>query len=173
MAMRMLEAGGLPLFTDSVRTADQSNPNGYYEHELVKTLDSGDSRWLAGARGKGVKVVSSLLTYLPDTFDYRVIFMTRHLDEIIASQNAMLEARGDASTVDDNSLKAAYRQHLEQVERFVARRRCFSMLTVDYGDVVERPASAALRINAFLGGQLDVTRMRAVANPALYRNRRP
>ena len=172
MAMRMLEAGGLPLFTDSLRAADQSNPNGYYEHELVKTLDSGDSRWLTDARGKGLKVVSFLLTHLPETFDYRVIFMNRHLDEIIASQNAMLVARGEANTVDDSRLKAAYTQHLEQVERFVARRGCFSMLTMDYGDVVEQPARAAAQINTFLGGQLDATRMLTVADPALYRNRR-
>ena len=39
MAMRMLEAGGLPLVTDGLRTADDSNPNGYYEFEPVKELD--------------------------------------------------------------------------------------------------------------------------------------
>ena len=47
MAMKMLEAGGVPIVTDGVRTADESNPKGYYEFERVKELDkSGDTAWL-------------------------------------------------------------------------------------------------------------------------------
>jgi hypothetical protein len=44
-------------------------------------------------------------------------------------------------------------------------------LTVEYGSVVESPRDAARRIGEFLGGTLDVDRMAAVADPALYRNR--
>ena len=58
MAMRMLEAGGLPVVTDGRRTADDDNPKGYYEFEPVKDLDKpGDHAWLAGrkgCRGRGV-----------------------------------------------------------------------------------------------------------------------
>src|SRR5829696_2465105 len=86
MTMKMLEAGGLPVITDGLRTADESNPNGYYELEDVKTLSAeGDGAWLAGARGKAVKVISFLLTYLPESYDYQVIFMRRDLNEIVAS----------------------------------------------------------------------------------------
>ena len=38
MAMKMLAAGGMPVLTDGVRTADESNPKGYYELEAVKEL---------------------------------------------------------------------------------------------------------------------------------------
>ncbi len=31
MTMKMLSEGGLELVTDGIRTADDSNPNGYYE----------------------------------------------------------------------------------------------------------------------------------------------
>ena len=53
MAMRMLEAGGLPVVTDGVRAADTSNPNGYYEFERVKDFGQGRRlAWLVDARGK-------------------------------------------------------------------------------------------------------------------------
>src|SRR4029077_19007967 len=74
MAMRMLEAGGLSPVIDGIRTADDDNPNGYYELEKVKALDKGgDTAWLAGARGKAVKIVSHLVTWLPETYDYQVL----------------------------------------------------------------------------------------------------
>ena len=173
MMMKMLEAGGLPVVTDGVRTADVSNPNGYYEFEPVKELDkAGDTAWLPTARGKAVKIISLLLTYLPETYDYRVIFMQRNLDEIIASQNAMLDcAAGRARRGRRARLASCMTTHLRQVERFLAQRACFSTLSVEYGKVLAEPRAHALQINAFLDRALDVERMVAVAEPKLYRNR--
>lgn len=173
MTMRMLEAGGLPILVDSRRAADVSNPNGYYELERVKGLDKpGGQSWLAEARGRAVKVISFLLTYLPEEYDYQVIFMRRDLDEIVASQNKMLETRGEAKGVADERLKQLYAEHLQQVDRFLSRRPCFASLDVEYARVLAAPSDEAARVNTFLGGSLDTARMAAVADPALYRNRR-
>lgn len=172
MAMAMLQAGGLEVVTDGLRAADASNPKGYYELERVKELDKpGDHAWLADARGKAVKIISFLLTYLPESYDYQVIFMRRDLDEIVASQNTMLEARGEARGAGDARLKALYAEHLAQVERFLSRRACFSTLRLDYANVLTAPAEEAARVNAFLGGRLDQAKMAAVADTTLYRNR--
>jgi hypothetical protein len=174
MAMAMLEAGGLTVMTDGLRRADTSNPKGYYELERVKALDkAGDHAWLAEARGQAVKIISFLLTYLPESYDYQVIFMRRDLDEIVASQNAMLEARGEARGAEDDRVKALYVDHLAQVERFLTRRSCFSTLSLDYASVLAQPREQAARIQHFLGGSLDVAKMAAVTDSALYRNRRP
>jgi hypothetical protein len=173
MTMKMLEAGGIDVVTDGLRVADESNPNGYYELEQVKTLTTeGDAPWLAEARGKAVKIISFLLTYLPESYDYRVIFMTRNLDEIVASQNTMLDARGEPRGATDDRTRAHYVQHLEQVERFLARRPCFSTLMVEYADVLRAPREQAGRIGTFLDRRLDLDRMAGVADPSLYRNRR-
>lgn len=172
MAMKMLEAGGLPIVTDGLRQADESNPNGYYEFERVKELDKpGDAAWLTEAGGKGVKIISFLLTYLPESYDYRVVFMRRDLNEILASQNKMLDARGEARGPGDSRTRVLYEQHLEQVERFLRQRTCFSTLMVDYAAMLADPRAHAERINAFVGGGLDVGKMVAVADPALHRNR--
>jgi hypothetical protein len=174
MAMKMLEAGGMPILADGIRAADISNPKGYYEFEPVKELDKGgDVAWLASARGKAVKIISFLLTWLPERYDYRVIFMERDLREVLASQNAMLAHRGEAAgSADDEQMRRMYEDHLQKVARFMANRSCFSTFPVAYRDVVENPREAAVRIDRFLGGTLDVDRMAAIADPALYRNRR-
>lgn len=173
MAMKMLDAGGVAIVTDGVRTADESNPKGYYEFEPVKELDkNGDLSWLPGARGKAVKIISFLLTYLPDTYDYKVVFMNRDIDEVLASQNKMIAARGEADATNDATMRKAYRQHLEKVDRFLRTRACFSTLRVGYTDVIANPAAEARRLNEFLGGKLNVDHMATVADRELYRNRK-
>jgi len=174
MAMKMLEAGGVPIVTDGIRTADESNPKGYYEFERVKELDkNGDTAWLGEARGKAVKIISFLLTYLPDTYDYHVVFMNRDVDEVLASQNKMLAARGEtADAADDEKMREVYGKHLEKVGRFLRSRRCFTTLQVRYRDVIDNPAAEAQRLNDFLGGRLNVEQMAAVADRELYRNRK-
>jgi hypothetical protein len=173
MLMKMLDAGGVPILTDSLRPADEDNPNGYFEYEPVKQLDkAGDHAWLRGARGRAVKVISLLLTWLPETYNYQVLFMERDLDEVMASQDAMLERRGEsASAGKHDATRAIYAQHLQQVDRFMANRRCFTRLSVGYRDVVADPEREARRIQAFLGRPLDVAGMAAVTDPRLYRNR--
>ncbi len=174
MAMKMLDAGGLPTLVDGIRTADNSNPKGYYEFERVKELDkNGDTAWLADARGKAVKIISFLLTFLPDTFQYQVIIMQRDLDEVLASQNKMLASRGESGgTADDQTMRQAYQQHLDKVDRFLRSRRCFTTLRVRYRDAIDNPALEARRMNEFLGGRLKVEQMAAVADRELYRNRK-
>ena len=173
MVMNMLLAGGMPLLTDGVRHADQSNERGYFEFEGTKELDkNGDLSWLPSARGKAVKIISFLLTRLPETYDYRVIFMRRDLDEIIASQNQMLAARGEPTPPGDSRTREVYAEHLEQVARLLARRRCFRTLSVSYRDAVEDPKRQARHVREFLDRPLDVDRMVATVDPQLYRNRR-
>jgi hypothetical protein len=175
MAMKMLHAGGLDVMTDGLRAADESNPKGYFELEAVKELDkNGDTAWLKAARGKAVKIISFLLTWLPEEHDYRVVFMQRDLHEVLASQNKMLVQRAEApgTPEEDERMREQYEKHLTKVHRFLAGRRCFSVLRVDYRSALDRPREEAERINEFVGGGLDVNRMAEVGDPALYRNRR-
>jgi hypothetical protein len=161
MAMQMLRAGGVPLLVDDVRQADAQNPQGYFELERVKALPSGDTTWLARAGGHAVKIVSHLLTWLPADYTYNVVFMERDLQEVVASQDAMLAARGETPHPDAARTMRLYAEHLTKVRRFLARRRCFDTLRVSYADVVGRPPDEARRIAAFLGGRLDVDAMAA------------
>jgi ElaB/YqjD/DUF883 family membrane-anchored ribosome-binding protein len=174
MMMQMLGAGGLDLLTDGARAADASNPAGYFELASVTRLDAASARALAvDGRGKVVKVVSPLLHHLPEPGPYRVIFMRRDLDEVLDSQDRMLERTGQGvSEGESAALKHRFAAHLDEVRAMLTRRRCFATLEVQYRDVLDDPRGAADRVARFLGTPLDVARMAAAVNPALHRSRR-
>jgi hypothetical protein len=173
MAMKMLEAGGMQLVVDNIRTADEDNPKGYYEDERVKDLaEATDKGWLRDARGKVIKVVSSLLNYLPETNAYNVVFMRRNLHEVLASQAKMLARRNEESHSDDENLLKMYESHLEKVTFQLRFRPNFQALYVNYADVVKDPSKEARRVADFVGNGLDVDRMAGAVDGSLYRNRR-
>jgi hypothetical protein len=172
MIMKMLEAGGLPVLTDGLRAADEDNPKGYYEVERVKDLaGEADKGWLAGARGKGIKVISYLLRSLPSTFNYKVVFIRRNLEEVLASQRKMLARRGEAEETAPERMRALYEDDLWRASYQLRRRPEFESLEVDYSAVLARPLEEARRLTAFLGGGLDAEAMAAAVDPQLYRNR--
>ena len=173
MAMKMLEAGGMELVVDNIRTADEDNPKGYYEDERVKGLaEKKEKRWLREARGRVIKVVSSLLNHLPEDNRYQVVFMRRNLHEVLASQAKMLDRRDEASHTEDEKLLEMYEAHLNKVEFQLRFRPIFDVLYFDFADVVQNPAAEAARLADFVGEGLDVKRMAGVVDGSLYRNRR-
>ncbi len=172
MAMKMLEAGGLEIAVDGIRTADEDNPKGYYELERVKDLDKpGDKSWLHETRGKGLKIISFLLKDLPRDNRYKVLFMTRHLDEVLASQSKMLDRRGEDSDTEDARMRDLYENHVLQVKGMISRKENFEALYIHYSDVLADGRPHAQKIHDFLGLDLDVDKMAEVVDQALYRNR--
>jgi len=177
LMMQMLSRGGLSPLTDELRAADEDNPRGYYELERVKQPGHD---WLPDARGRVVKLISRLLVELPVGGPYKVVFMRRELDEVLRSQRAMLERRGERDELDrdDDAMKQLYVAHLEDVEGWLRRRgegegADVSALFVSYNRLVQDPRRQAARVHAFLAdAALDVDAMVGAVDPALYRNRR-
>lgn len=172
MMMKMLEAGGIPPITDEIRAADKDNPKGYYEFERVKQLDKGDTAWVADAQGKTVKVISQLLRHLPADYTYKVVFMRRNMEEIVASQNKMLVNRGeDLDKVSDEEITGLFEKHLAQVMTWLDNQPNVEVLYIHYSEMLSNPQPQAELLNNFLGTHLDVQAMTAVIDPNLYRNR--
>ena len=172
MMMRMLEVGGMPVITDSIRTADEDNPRGYYEFEPVKRT-ARDASWLTGAEGKAVKMVYQLVYDLPTDYRYRLLFMRRNMEELLASQKKMLQRSGTTGAdVSDAKIAELFQKQLAKFDSWVERQEHLEMLDVSYNDLVRTPARPVEAINAFLGGHLDTRQMCRVVEPKLYRNRR-
>ena len=101
-------------------------------------------RWPASARARVEKLISFLLRHLPDDNFYRIVYVRRHLDEVLRSQDKRLDRLANAAPgADLETMKEAYRN-----------------------DIV-----AARLVNRFLGGHLDEAAMAAVVVEKLYRNR--
>jgi hypothetical protein len=173
MLMKMLEAGGVPLVTDGLRTADEDNPKGYYELERVKDLaQEQDKGYLRSARGKGIKVISYLLKSLPADSNYKVVFIRREIEEILASQKKMLARRGETDDTPPERMREIFQDDLWRAKYLLTHAPQFEHVEVHYSDVLAKPREAAERVAAFLGGGLDVEAMAAAVDPSLYRNRR-
>jgi hypothetical protein len=172
LMMNMLEAGGMDVLTDKIRTPDGDNPRGYFEYERVKGLKAGDIEWITEARGKVVKIIAALIPYLPNVYTYRIIFMRRALSEILASQRNMLVNRGeDPTMIDDKMMARIYDKHLKQVDSWIDTQSNLQCIDITYNELLIDPDLHITRINEFMGEILDVEQMKSVIDPSLYRQR--
>jgi hypothetical protein len=171
LMMQMLHAGGMPLLIDELRPADADNPNGYWEYEPVKSLQK-DNSWMHQAEGKAVKVVSALLQYLPPQHTYKIIFMQRPMQEVLASQSVMLERRGEqGGKATDQTLGTVFTQHLDRTERWLAMQKHMTVLPVNHHETIADPEETATRVAQFLDLPLAVEAMARAVDPRLHRQR--
>lgn len=171
MMMQMLEAGGMQVITDHIRQADEDNPHGYYEFEKVKKIKE-DSSWLDGCHGKVFKMVSALLYYLPNSKKYKIVFMKRKMDEMLASQNTMLRRQGrNDAVVSDEEMAKKLDKHLLKVETWLAKQRNFKAIYINYNSVIENALENAKNVALFLNLPMDIDKMVKVVESSLYRQK--
>ena len=171
LAMQMLSAGGLPTLSDGLRAADSDNPRGYYEWEPIKQLPR-EPTTVAHAEGRAVKAISTLLFALPAGHQYRVIFMLRPLDEVLASQAVMLRNRGtEGAKLPPDALRAALQSHLAQVNAWFQTRQDLAVLKINLHDVLADPRGQAESMARFVGLPLDVQAMERQVDPSLHHQR--
>ncbi len=171
LMMQMLAAGGMPLLSDGLRAADNDNARGYLEFQPVKRLRE-DNSWMANAAGRALKVVCPLVRELPEGYRYRVILMKRPLEEVLASQRAMLARQGrQGSAIADSRLAEIFERRLAEAETWLQKQAHISSLTVHYHDCLAQPAVVAAAVNRFLGGGLNEQAMAAAVEPSLRHQR--
>lgn len=172
LMMQMLHAGGMDVFTDGQREADENNPKGFYEHEAIKK-SARQNAWVSRAAGKAAKVVSPLVRFLPPTHHYKVIVMKRDIQELVLSQHKML-LRAGRTTEDQYPLKLeiTMRKQYDTVLAWMKVQPNFTLIEIDFEEAVAQSLVTAQKVNAFLGKDLDEAKMATVADENLYRNRK-
>src|SRR6202161_2272690 len=151
LMMQMLVAGGMNALADGERQADVDNPRGYLEWERIKQLPN-DPGCIAEGEGKVVKVISRLLLSLPAGHEYRVIFMQRPLQEVLASQDQMLRRRGTYKEgVNPAAISAAFEKHLREVYAWLDGKPYVKSLRVQYHEVLSKQNYIAQQLAEFLG----------------------
>jgi hypothetical protein len=173
MMMKALEAGGIPPLTDNIRKSDQDNPKGYYEFERVKKIKE-DKEWLKEAEGKAVKMISALLKHLPKDYSYKIIFMQRKMEEILASQKKMLIRQNKPTDgIPDEKMAQLYAKHLEDIKNWLNNQPNMDVCYASYNEIIKNPHEYADKINRFLSKKLDAVKMIAAVDQSLYRQRAP
>ncbi len=173
MMMQMLHKGGLDVFTDRKREADENNSKGYFEHELVKSLPRNKS-WLSDANQKAVKIIANLLPHLPGRFKYKIIFMERSVPELLQSQTRMLQRLGKRTGDEETyplSLADSFQKSIDRALQWMTHNPNVEYIRINYPDVIENPFEQALHINAFLGNILKPELMATAVDGQLYREK--
>lgn len=171
LMMQMLIAGGMTPLADGARAADISNPRGYFEWEKAKSLPR-EPGLIAEAEGKVVKIISTLLPSLPNTFPYKIIFMERSLAEVMASQAVMIQKLGTpGASLSSEGMVRALKSHVNQVKATVGLRPEMSLCWIDHHQVITYPDTAAASLRQFLGVPLDLQAMASQVELSLYRQR--
>lgn len=175
LMMQMLEAGGLPPMTDRQRAADVDNPRGYYEWEAIKQigkkpelLDQED------LNGCAIKCISMLLPRMPLKHNYKVIFMTRPIEEVVVSQSAMVKRLDTkAAELDSAQLKRGLRGHRDEILSWLKSTPHMEFIEIDYPTLIREPLPQISRLIDFLGKDrlASSEKIATVVDPSLYRKR--
>lgn len=195
LTMQLLVAAGLEAASDDLRPADRANPLGYYELAAVRRIRD-DAGFLADCRGRVVKIVAPLLFALPPVLPARVLFVERDLDEIMASQRAMLAGRpggeaaiggSPAAESDEAALRRGFAAVVARAHAWVAAANAPPTLFVSHRALLVDSRREVERMVDFLAqtgrGASDPSgrarraaacaAMEAVVDPGLHRQRRP
>ena len=167
LMMQMLDKGGVSMLSDGKRKADVSNPKGYYEYEPVMAIHK-DNSWLSKAKNKAVKIVAPLLQFLSYDHRYKIIFMTRDLNEVIKSQQIM---KGKDPETLPVKLVDSFSHLLKKIKHWDKSHPNVEILYVNYKELLENPSRSIEEIKSFTGEDLDVEAMASCIDLSLYRNR--
>ena len=85
--------------------------------------------------------------------------MRRNLNEIMASQNKMIDRLGSQDSTDDEQMLEIYRSHIATVKIMGRKLKNMEVIEVRYDETISNPADTAAAVNTFLGGNLDTRAM--------------
>ena len=96
--------------------------------------------------------------------------MERELDELLVSQEKMLERLG-RNAVPRDAMKRSYKLHLARLHQWLSRQPHLEVLRISYNDLLKQTQREVKRVSDFLGGRMDVEQMARAVDPSLHRNR--
>ncbi|MFY7943080.1 MAG: sulfotransferase domain-containing protein [Crocinitomicaceae bacterium] len=166
LMMQILEKIPIEIMTDEVRQKDENNPEGYYELEAVKGIIR-DNSFLREAQDKAIKIVAPLPQFLDLSLKYKVIFMRREMDEILISQEKMLNKDQSA---EREKFKTIYELHIKKTYQFLELNK-IPFIDIHYSNLVSNPNYELTKLIDFLNMDLDLEKLKASINQKYYRNR--
>lgn len=166
LMMQIFDKSSIPVHSDGNREKDINNPEGYFELDAVKGIVANNS-FLSDALGKSIKIVAPLPIYLDLKHSYKVVFMRRDMDEILRSQEKMLEKD---QLSEREKFRTIYDFHLKKTYRFFKENE-IPFIDINYNQLMGNPESEIQKLIEFTGMQSDLNDLVQVVRPELYRNR--
>ncbi len=168
--LQMLAAGGMPVLSDHAMQSETDNPHSWPSQDKSGKRSKA-SNWLASAEGKACEIHSSGLLDLPASHEYRIIFMLRDIDEVLAALTDTMTGKSEATAMPLEVMRYHYERHLHRLRRLLDGPRRFATCYCDYNETIDQPLLVARQVTAFLGLRLNTNAMASVAVNSPYRNR--
>jgi len=166
LMMQLLNKSSLEILSDGIRQKDISNPEGYYELEAVKGIVR-DNSFLKDATGKVVKIVAPLPVYLDKSLDYRIVFMRREIEEVLRSQEKMLNKD---QTSEREKFRTIYEMHLKKTYHFF-ESNSIPYIDIQYKQLLNESEQELKRLIDFLELSTPIEKLLSVIKVDLYRNK--
>lgn len=168
MMMRMLEAGGVPLYYDESKPVtfiengiEHLNHNRILrEVNKIRDLAVGDTSWVVECLGMAVKVLVPLKFPLPHEFRYKFIYMDRKKKHMAKSQQKYMERVGRG--YPDRGLLMEHVKGIKPKSLAMLRGYAGDLSQVAFEAVLKIPKSVSVTVAHFLGMDLDVDAMAGV-----------
>ncbi len=170
MLMQILHNGGYPISTDHSRPPDENNPEGYYELQGGKIINSLMENKFPFDEYKAsfIKITAYGLKFLPPG-EYVIIYSERNIEEILDSMEKM------AKLTDENreETKEVFLKLNSLIKKRISKRSDCNVLFVNYNEIINDPETYIKNIKEFLD-QKDANQeaMISTVNKGLYRQRK-
>jgi hypothetical protein len=180
--MRMLEAGGIPLYYETKRPLEFTENGTDFinynillrESEKLNRLKDGDHSWMKECHGKAVKILNPAKVRIPKGPRYYFIWMNRKIKHCARSNRKfmLLNARDSRSIhVSRHALhgQAGIEEIIEYIKDY--KMRGWQMLKkyprseiiqIQFEAMLKSPKLVAVIVQRFLGRYLDVDAMARV-----------
>lgn len=166
LMMQLLNKSSLDILSDGIRQKDISNPEGYFELEAVKGIVR-DNSFLKDAAGKVVKIVAPLPIYLDKSLDYRIVFMRRDIEEVLKSQEKMLNKD---QTSEREKFRTIYEMHLKKTYHFFDSHS-IPYIDIQYKQLLNNSEQELAKLIEFLNLSTPIQDLLSVIKVDLYRNK--
>jgi hypothetical protein len=93
------------------------------------------------------------------------------MEEVLASQAAMLALQPVPQAMDRALLRTAFQRQVAETRSHLDRIPSFRVRELDHRSLLGHPANAAAEIAKFLSLPMDMKAMAACVDPSLYRQR--
>lgn len=164
--MRMLEAGGVPLYYDrdkplafSENGIDFVNFSILLRETKLSELDTGNAKWLENCYGETVKILRPANGRIPKGHRYKFIYMDRKTKHMAKSQQKfIIRARKQKMPIKDvvvDRIDQERRDGIALLKRYPES----SLMVVRFEDLIQKTESVAVKVNRFLGLDLNIEGM--------------
>lgn len=180
--MRMLEAGGIPLYYDKDKPLEwRENGVDYLNYNIIlretdkiNDLKAGDASWLEECKGMAVKILAPTKVKIPTVYSYRFIYMDRKLKHMVNSQRKyLMRAKNRKMPDHDRAVIEHIRELTREGIKLLGNYPGSHLIMVKFEDMLKHPRAVAMKVASFLGERLDIEKMAKVVwtRPAYCLNR--